>query len=132
MKKTLYSLPAVREALRAVNHRYLQFISTLAAPSAGVEKLRKLSQTVTEHERSYRGFNLFCEEDQRLMHVLARGEFNIRGLQNRTLRDHLPDKSSGQVSRLLKRAPPWICQESGSDVPLLPDPLRQRNHRRLR
>jgi hypothetical protein len=103
MKKTLYSLPAVREALRAVNHRYLQFISTLAAPSAGVEKLRKLSQTVIEHERSYRGFNLFCEEDQQLIQVLARGEFNVRGLQNRTLRDHLPDKSSGQVSRLLKR-----------------------------
>ena len=56
-----------------------------------------------EHERSYRGFNLFCQEDQQLIQVLARGEFNIRGLQNRTLRDHLPDKSSGQVSRLLKR-----------------------------
>lgn len=56
-----------------------------------------------EHERSYRGFNLFCEEDQRLIQVLARGEFNIRGLQNRTLRGHLPDKSNGQVSRLLKR-----------------------------
>jgi len=58
---------------------------------------------VIEHERSYRGFNLFCEEDQRLMQVLARGEFNIRGLQNRTLRDHLPDKRGGQVSRPLKR-----------------------------
>jgi len=37
------------------------------------------------------------------MQVLARGEFNIRGLQNRTLRDHLPEKNGGQVSRLLKR-----------------------------
>ena len=54
-------------ALRAANHRYLEFISTLADPSAGVERLRKLSQTVIEHERSYRGFNLFCEEDQQLM-----------------------------------------------------------------
>jgi hypothetical protein len=103
MKKSLYSLPALRAAWRAANHRYLEFISTLADPSAGVEKLRKLSQTVIEQERSYRGFNLFCEEDQRLMQVLARGEFNIRGLQNRTLRNHLTDKSSGQVSRLLKR-----------------------------
>jgi hypothetical protein len=101
MKKSLYSLPPLREALRAANHRYLEFISTLADPSAGVEKLRQVSRTVIEHERSYRGFNL--EEDQRLMQVLARGEFNIRGLQNRTLRDHLPDKSSGQLSRLLKR-----------------------------
>ena len=68
-----------------------------------MEKLHKLSQTVIEHERAYRGFNLFCEEDQRLMQVLARGEFNIRGLQNRTLRAHLPDQSTGQRSRLLKR-----------------------------
>ena len=87
-----------------MSHRYLEFISTLADPSAGVEKLRKLSQTVVvEHERSYPGFNLFCEEDQQLMQALARGEFNIRGLQNRTLRDHLPEKNGGQVSRLLKR-----------------------------
>ena len=103
MKKSLYSLPALREALGAANRRYLEFISTLADPSAGVEKLRQLSQTVTEHERSSRGFNLFGEEDQQLMQVLARGEFNIRGLQNRTLRDHLSQKNGGQVSRRLKR-----------------------------
>src|SRR6516225_1664642 len=106
MKRSLSSLPPLRAALRAAHHRYWEFISTLADPSAGVEKLRKLSETVIEHERSYRGFNLFCEEDQQLMQVLARGEFNIRGLQNRTLRDHLPDKSSGQLSRLLKRLRP--------------------------
>src|ERR1017187_6433144 len=38
-----------------------------------------------------------------LFEALARGEFNISGLHNKTLRPHLPDKSSGQVSRLLKR-----------------------------
>jgi hypothetical protein len=32
-----------------------------------------------------------------------RGEFNISGLQNKSLRRFLPDKNSGQVSRLLKR-----------------------------
>jgi len=74
MKSSLYSLPALREALRAANRRYLEFISTLADSSSGVEKLRKLSQTVTEHEPSYPGFNLFCEEDQQLMQILVRGE----------------------------------------------------------
>ena len=103
MKRSLYSLPALREALRAAHHRYWEFISTLADPSAGVEKLRKLSQTVIERERSYRGFNFFCQEDQQLRRVLARGEFNIRGLQNRSLRYDLREKNGGQVSRLLKR-----------------------------
>ena len=32
-----------------------------------------------------------------------RGEFNISGLQNKTLRRHLSERSSSQVSRLLKR-----------------------------
>jgi hypothetical protein len=103
MKKSLYSLPALREALSAANRRYLEFISTLADPQVGVEKLRKLSETVIEHERSYRGFNLCGDEDQQLMQALARGEFNIRGLQNRTLREHLPEMNANQVSRVLKR-----------------------------
>jgi hypothetical protein len=94
---------AWREARRAAQRRYLELISTLADPRAGVEKLRKLSQTVTEHERSYPGFDLFGEEDQQLMQALARGEFNIGGLQDRTLRDHLPEKTTGQMWRLLKR-----------------------------
>jgi hypothetical protein len=53
--------------------------------------------------RSYRGFNLFDSDDDTLLRVIARGEFNISGLQNKALRRHLPQKNSGQVSRLLKR-----------------------------
>ena len=34
---------------------------------------------------------------------MALGQFNISGLQNKSLRRHLPDRNSGQVSRLLKR-----------------------------
>ena len=35
--------------------------------------------------------------------TLARGEFNLRGFQNKSLRAHLSEKTRGQVSRLLKR-----------------------------
>ena len=102
MKKSVYSLPALRgPACRQPPLLRVHLHPRRSECWAG--KLRKPSQTVTDHERSYRGFNLFCEEDQQLMQVLARGEFNIRGLQNRTLRDHLPEKNGGQVSRLLKR-----------------------------
>lgn len=51
----------------------------------------------------YPGFNRFDPEDDALFRVMVRGEFNISGLQNKTLRRHLPDNNSGQVSRLLKR-----------------------------
>src|SRR6266566_2449673 len=78
MKKSIYSLPALREVLQAANRRYLEFLSTLDDPTAGIDRLHKISEPV-------------------------RGEFNLRGLQNKSLRVHLGKKTSGQVSRLLKR-----------------------------
>ncbi|HEV2349052.1 MAG TPA: hypothetical protein VG028_04310 [Terriglobia bacterium] len=39
---------------------------------------------------------------RKFLPAFARGEFNLRGLQNRTLRDHLPEKTTGQMPRLLK------------------------------
>ena len=103
MKKSIYSLPALAAACQAANRRYLEFLSALEDPRAGVDKLEKISQTVSHYDRSYPGFNLFDEQDQLLLQALARGEYNIRGLQNRSWRPHLPGKNSGQVSRLLKR-----------------------------
>ena len=49
------------------------------------------------------GLILRIETTVTLLGAMVRGEFNISGLQNKTLRRHLPDKNSGQVSRLLKR-----------------------------
>ena len=103
MQKTIYSLPALRELLEAANRRYLEFLSALADPRAGRNKLDKLSQTVEQEGRRYSGFNLFDPDDENLLCAIVRGEFNLSGLQNKTLRRHLPEFSSGQVSRLLKR-----------------------------
>jgi hypothetical protein len=103
MKKTIYSLPALREQLLAANQRYLKFISAIEIPQVGVQRLNQLSQTKTENEHTYKGFNLFAAEDAALCRLLLRGEFAISGLSNRTLRPLLPGKNTGQVSRLLKR-----------------------------
>jgi len=103
MKKGIYSLPALRELLRAANGRYLEFISAVDDPSAGMRALNKVCKTVLACERSYRGFNFFDDHDEKLFAIIARGEFNISGFQNKTLRRHLPKKNCGQVSRILKR-----------------------------
>lgn len=103
MKKSIYSLPALREALQAANRRYLEFLSTLDDLTAGIDCLQKVSEPVRENERSYAGLNFFSAADQSLIETLARGEFNLRGFQNKSLRAHLREKTSGQVSRLLKR-----------------------------
>ena len=103
MQKTIYSLPALRELLQAANRRYLEFLSALEDPRNGRRKLDKLSQPVEHQGRSYPGFNFFDEDDDALFRAIARGEFNVSGMQNKTLRRWLRHKTSSQVSRLLKR-----------------------------
>ncbi len=104
MKKTIHSLPALRELLLAANQRYLKFISAIATPQVGVEKLHKLAETKTENQHRHKGFNLFSEEDTCLFRTLLQGEFFISGFTNKQLRSqYLSDKSASQVTRLLKR-----------------------------
>ena len=46
---------------------------------------------------------MFDPGDETLLCSIVRGEFNISGLQNKSLRRHLNQLNSGQISRLLKR-----------------------------
>jgi hypothetical protein len=103
MLKTIYSLPALRELVLAANRRYLEFLSAIEDDTAGTDKLNKISQAVAENGRAYRSFNFFDEEDVELFESLARGEFNISGFQSKNLRHQLQGKTSGEISRLLKR-----------------------------
>jgi hypothetical protein len=65
--------------------------------------LNKVTGTVHEEARSYRGFNFFDPDDQALFVALVRGEFTIAGVQNKTLRARFPQYNSGQMSRTLRR-----------------------------
>lgn len=103
MQKTIYSLGALRELLTAANRRYLAFLSDLLDPSAGVKKVEKLAAPARQADRTYRGFNPFAKDDLDLFIALCRGEWQISGFQNRSLRRALPGKTGAQVSRLLKR-----------------------------
>jgi hypothetical protein len=103
MQKTIHSLPALRELLSAANQRYLKFLSSIATPQVGVEKLHKLVETKSENQHHYKGFHLFSEEDTCLFRSLLQGEFFISGFTNKQLRQQLSNKSASQVTRLLKR-----------------------------
>ena len=104
MKKTIYSLPPLIELLQAVNHRYLKYLSDLETPEVGVDKLHRLTETQhDDKDRRYKGFNLLSEEDSSFFRLLSQGDFVIAGFSNKTLRLHLSDKNSGQITRLLRR-----------------------------
>lgn len=104
MKKTIYSLPPLAEILQAVNKRYLKFLSEIETPEVGVDKLYRLTETQQDEQgRRYKGFNLLAEEDSSFFRLLADGQFAIAGFSNKALRQHMPEKNSGQVTRLLRR-----------------------------
>jgi hypothetical protein len=103
MQKTIYSLPPLRELLLAANRRYLDFLSELEDPSAGLPRVEKIAETVRKNDRTYRGFNFFSKSDLELFTALVRGEFYISGFKNASLRPFLPSLTGPQVSRLLKR-----------------------------
>ena len=103
MKKSIYSLPPLLGLMWASNQRYLKFISCVDDPTMALKDLEKISKPAHDSKRTYRGFNLFYGDDLDLFLTLVRGEFNISGFQNISIRTHLPGKTSQQVSRLIKR-----------------------------
>jgi len=103
MQKTIYSLAPLRELLGAANRRYLAFLSDLADPSAGVQQVERLAEPTRQDDRRYRGFNLCSADDRALFTALARGEWQISGFRNSSLRRVLPTYSGPQLSRVLKR-----------------------------
>jgi len=104
MRKTLYSLPALAEAMQACNQRYLGFISQWPDRTAERHELRTVTASVRdEKDRSYRGVNFFHDDDLRFLQALLRGEHQIGGLRNRTLQAHLPGWKPAKIGRALRR-----------------------------
>ena len=103
MRKTIYSLDPLRDLLLAANMRYLNFLSDLVDPSAGIDKLDKLTEPTRKNNKTFRGFNLFQRKDLDLFIALAKGQWHISGFTNRVLRRHLAGVTGPQLSRILKR-----------------------------
>ena len=103
MKKNIYSLRPFIKIAKFANRRYHEFISTIEERRVGTKRVRKVTQRIENNNRGYKGFNFFDENDMKIIHILTRGEFNISGFRNKDIRKFLPQKSSGQISRILKR-----------------------------
>lgn len=103
MKKGIYNLPPLREAMMAANARYIGFLSALDDTSTGIDELDRIGQRVKKQNRSWRGLNFFLKTEARLLQVIAAGEFIINGITNKGIREKIPNLHCGQVSRLMKR-----------------------------
>jgi len=103
VKKSIYSLFVLTRIFKNATRRYLEFISSFDDPSDGMRKLEKVTEPVSEKTRNYKGFNFFSKEDEKILTAVADGKFTLKGMTNKELRKLLPDKSPGQLSRILKR-----------------------------
>lgn len=102
VRKSIYSLPLMATIMAAANDRYMAFISALDDPSDGVRRLDDLANTVKKKGRGWKGFNLCATVDHKILLALARGEWTLHGLRNRSLRTLL-GITARQASTLLRR-----------------------------
>ncbi len=103
LKKNIYSLGLLQEHLMAANRRYLEFISTIEDHNVGKNNLKKFTQPAVENNRTYKGFNVFDEKDHAVLNAILRGEFNINGFRSKNIKKYLANKSSSEITRILKR-----------------------------
>ncbi len=103
VKKGIYSLKALVLIMNGCNSRYLKYIAAFDAPIAGKKRLKKISKSSKVNQRSYKGFNFFDENDAELLKLIAKADFTIKGFKNQDLKGILTNKSTGQISRIIKR-----------------------------
>lgn len=104
LKKSIFSLGDLRGLMRAGCARYLEFLGELEDRSPGQTNLDKISRPMQDQqERSWRGFNFFLNTDLSVLLAIVRGEYQISGLSNRRMQAVLPEKTGGQIGRILKR-----------------------------
>jgi hypothetical protein len=103
VKKSIYSLFVLTQIFKNAARRYLEFISSFDDPSDGLKKLDKVVEPVTDNNRNYKGFNFFSKGDEKILLAVSDGKFTLKGITNKELRKMLPEKTSGQLSRILKR-----------------------------
>lgn len=100
------------ELSRKANETYLEALAVVECPETLGVLAGSASQPLEKEGRRYRGLNLLSERDGFLLKAINRGEYAIRGLRNRDLREILfgadckdpaeRRKQSGQVTRQLQ------------------------------
>jgi len=103
VKKSIYSLFALTQIFKNAARRYLEYISSFDDPSEGLKKLDKVVEPVKSNNRNYKGFNFFSKDDEKILVAISDGKFTLKGITNKELRTMIPEKSQGQLSRILKR-----------------------------
>ena len=121
LRKNIYSLRDLRKVMHAANARYLAFMATIDNPNAGLKAIDKMSQPVRDGDRSYRGIQSVSEQRLRSIPHPCPGRVVYQRLSSRgpQSRSSLADTQSLFVPAQAF-ADPWVDQESGASLQVLP------------
>ena len=97
LRKNIYSLRDLRKLMKAANARYLAYMAEIDDPDAGLKDLDKLSGPAKDHQRAFRGFNMFLQQDHQLFLTLGRGEWATSGFRAADLRSFMPMLSASHM-----------------------------------
>lgn len=112
MNKGVTNLASYQSRCRAANDRYLNALSVVEDPTPSYRRVSQLTESKIHQGRRYAGFNPARSEDVKLFKAVLSGDHEVRGFQNRDVRNQLyrdtrdPDlrrRRANAVSRLLKR-----------------------------
>lgn len=111
MCKGIGNLPHYQSQAAACNHRYLEALSAVEAPTPSADGLRTLTERRRRGGRSSAGFNPARAEEAKLFAAVLAGDHIAQGFRNRDVRSALFANSRGSagpqqsaaVGRLLKR-----------------------------
>jgi ribosomal protein S19E (S16A) len=112
LRRSVADLHRRCELSRKANEVYLEALAVVECPETLGMLAQSVSQALVKQGRRYRGLNLLKQRDGSWLKAINRGEYAIRGLRNRDLRQIMfgndrasPDerrRQSGQVTRQLQ------------------------------
>ena len=111
LRKGIIDIGRRAEISRAANGRYLEALAVVGVPSVTHHVLDPVSRRVTKDGRPYRPLRPITTEDSSLFRVVLRGEFAIRGFENRDLREYLfsaADSDPATRRRISGRVTRWL------------------------
>lgn len=112
LRRSVADLHRRCELSRKANEAYLEALAVVECPETLGSLATSASQALKKGGRRYRGLNLLSGGDGLLLKAINRGEYALRGMRNRDLREVLfgndrtnpaeRRKQSGQVTRQLQ------------------------------
>ncbi len=103
MNKGVANFYHYHKVAHTANHRYLDALAVVNAPSATHQQLDRISDPAPFHGRRRRGLNLLRSAEQKLFHAVLQGDHCLNGFRNRDVAEALYGRAPKEVAARRRR-----------------------------